>query len=215
MRYGLTVSSEPASEPVSVDQARAHLRLDETEDETTVRALITAARQHVEAVTGRALVTQTLEMKLDHFPGTAHGILDLRMHPEALTGRGQDWAIRLPRSPLQSVSSISYVDDAGSTQTLAASKYDVDTSSLVPRITPAYSEVWPTTRPIPNAVTVTFVAGYSAVSSIPAGLKQAILVLVGTMFENRESVAAFDAQKVPQSFDFLVAPYRVATQAGA
>lgn len=215
MRYGLTVDTEPSAEPVTVAEAKTHLRVDGSDDDTYIGALVTAARQHVEHVTSRALVTQTLALTLDHFPGTAHGILDLRMRPEELRGRGHDWVIRLPRSPLQSVSSITYIDDAGASQTLAASKYDVDTSSLVPRITPAYSEVWPTTRPIPNAVTVTFVAGYGAAADVPAALKQAMLVLIGTMYEHRETVVAGAApEKVPHTFDYLTGPYRVATLAG-
>lgn len=216
MRYGLTVTSHPNEEPVATSEALEHLRVDEVEDWTYVNTLISAARNHVESVTRRALVTQTLQLTLDHFPGVAHGILDLRMQPDQLTGYGNDWVIRLPRSPLQSVTSIQYVDDAGDTQTLASSKYIVDASSQVPRITPAYTEVWPTTRPIPNAVTISFVAGYGAAADVPAALKQAMLILIGTMFEHRESVVLGTiATRIPHTFDYLVAPYRVATHAGA
>ncbi len=212
MRYGLTVTSEPNSEPVPTADALAHLRVDDSLENDYITALVAAARQHVEARTNRALVTQTLQMTLDYFPGVANSILDLQGE---VVGHGHDPAIRLPRSPVQSVNSITYIDDAGTTQTLAASKYDVDTSSIVPRITPAYGEVWPITRPIPNAVTVEFVAGYGAAGDVPQALKQAVLILVGTMYEHRESVVAgVTVSAVPHTFNFLIAPYRVATQAG-
>lgn len=216
MRYGLTVTSEPGSEPLSTAEAKTHLRVDTSDEDTYIDALVTAARRHVEHVTRRALVTQTLQMTLDHFPGVAHGILDLRMHPEQLIGRGEDWVIRLPRGPVQSVSSITYLDDAGAEQTLLASKYRVDVSGQVARITPAYSEVWPTTRPVTSAVTIEFIAGYGGASDVPGDLKHALLVLVATMYEHREAVVMGGSpQHVPRAFDYLVGPYRLATVAGS
>ena len=216
MRYGLTVSTPPNAEPVSTAEAKTHLRVDGTDEDTYIDKLIAVARRHVEHVTRRALITQSVQMTLDHFPGVAHGILDLRMHPERLTGTGEDWVIRLPRGPVQSVTSITYTDDAGAEQTLAPSKYILDAAHQPARITPAYTEVWPTTRPIPAAVTVEFVAGYGNPADVPDDLKHAVLVLVATMHEHREAVAFNGTpSRVPMAFDYLVGPYRLGTVAGS
>lgn len=201
MQYGLSVATPPASEPVSTAEARAHLRIDHVDDDAYIAALITAARSVVEERLRRALITQTLTLTMDHFPG-AHDALDALVHAAGV--------IRLPRSPVQSVSSITYVDDSGVTQTLSASGYRVDTSSVMARIEPAYGETWPTTRPVSNAVTVTFVAGYGAAAAVPLPIKQAVLVLVGTWFEHREAVIVGGTPNVvPMTVDYLLGPYRL------
>lgn len=132
----------PTAEPVSRDQAICHLReSDSTAQNELIDALITAARESVENFTRRILVQQTLKVTLDRFPG----------------------CIELPVSPVREVSSIQYVDTAGSTQTLSTANYQVDllTDERV-RIRPVYGETWPSTQPDTfNAVTVTFIAGFA------------------------------------------------------
>lgn len=90
-----------------------------------------------------------------------------------------DWfpcEIELRRPPVQSVTSVEYVDTAGSTQTLASSRYQLDASSAPGRLRPAYGDSWPTIRLIPNAVTITFVAGYLTAAAVPAIAKRLILL---------------------------------------
>jgi uncharacterized phiE125 gp8 family phage protein len=100
-------------------------------------------------------------------------------------------AIKLPVQPVTSVSYVQYVDTAGSTQTFTegtspdVAKYDVFTDGPRSTIVPKYNQVWPDTRDHPNVVTVRFVAGYTA---FPADLKQALRLLVGHQYENREAV---------------------------
>jgi len=96
--------------------------------------------------------------------------------------------IDVPVPPLQSVSSITYLDNNGDSQTLAASKYDVDASSEPGRIAPAFGETWPDTRDVNNAVTVTFIAGYTTAALVPDTIKHAIKMITGHWYENREEV---------------------------
>lgn len=137
-----------------------------TSDPYMVR-LIKAARTAAERITRRAIVTQTWDLILDNFPG---------------------WEIGIPKPTLQSISSITYVDTDGATQTLAASQYRVDTSSEPARITPAYGLVWPVTRTQTEAVTIRFVAGYGAASSVPDGIKHWMLLRIKHFYDNRGPV---------------------------
>lgn len=143
----LEITVAPASLPISVAEAKRHLRVTGTDEDTHIKTLIRAATAHVEALTRRALVTRTAVMRMDAFPSGA---------------------IEVPLAPLRSVTSIAYIDTAGDSQTWAASKYDVDVRSRPGRIEPAYGEVYPSTRDDMNAVTVTFVCGHATLFTVVA-----------------------------------------------
>jgi uncharacterized phiE125 gp8 family phage protein len=168
----IELTSEPAVEPITLAEAKTHLRYDSTDQDTYITGLITVARRTIERWEWRAHLTQTWVMRLDKFPKNA--------------------PIYLPRPPLQSVTSIQYVDADGATQTFDAGDYDVDTKAQPGRIKPAYGEVWPTTRPgIVNAVTVTYVAGYGdAASDVPEETKHAIKLMLTHAWRNPELVVS-------------------------
>jgi uncharacterized phiE125 gp8 family phage protein len=158
--------------------------------------LIKAARIQAENYTLHALVTQTLELVLDAFP----------------TG-----GIELPMPPLQSVTSIKYIDDDGVEQTLGASLYSVDTDTIPGLITPAYDEEWPTdVRDQVNAVRVRYVAGFGAASDVPEDIRTWIKIRVGTLYDNPQAVVLSNLSKqaiisMPHSFiDGLLDNYRYA-----
>jgi uncharacterized phiE125 gp8 family phage protein len=181
----VTLKTAPTVEPVSRTELKLHCRVDSSDDDTLLDALEIAARQSVENHTGRALINQTWELRLDAFPTE----------------------IQLPICPVVSAT-ISYVDSAGAVKTLSPTVYDVDKYSEPGRITPAYGQSVPATREIPNAVTVTFVSGYGATAaSVPEALKCAIKLLAAHLYEHRESVG--DSLSVlPLSVDFLCWQYR-------
>jgi uncharacterized phiE125 gp8 family phage protein len=194
----LVLVSTPAVEPVTLAEAKAHLRVDGTDEDALISALILAAREHCEAATGRVLVQQTWDLKLDRFP----------------------CLIEVPLPPLRSVASISYLDDAGASQTLAGAYYLVDAASEPARITPSYGQSWPSTYPVTGAVTVRFVAGYpddgnsppDLVANVPQSIKLAMLLLIGHWFEHRSDVLAENGLQVaslPRAVDALLIPYRV------
>ena len=179
-KWNLKIVTEPTAEPITTAEAKAHLRVDIADDDTLIAALVKAARRWCEEATNRAFVTQTWDLRLDHFPGWG-----------SWRGPYADLAsveILVPISPLASVTSITYVDTDGTSQTLATAKYTVDSASEPARIVPAYGESWPDTRDVPNAVTVRFVAGYGAATAVPERIKAAIKLMVASLYENREPV---------------------------
>jgi uncharacterized phiE125 gp8 family phage protein len=195
---GLTLITPPAAEPISASEAKASpsLRVSASTDDTDITMLIKAARIQAENYTLHALVTQTLELVLDAFP----------------TG-----GIELPMPPLQSVTSIKYIDDDGVEQTLGASLYSVDTDTIPGLITPAYDETWPTdVRDQINAVRVRYVAGFGAASDVPEDIRTWIKMRVGTLYDNPQAVVLSNLSKqaiisMPHSFiDGLLDNYRYA-----
>lgn len=153
----------------------------------TLTALITTARMYCENFLFRRLFTQTWDMTLDRFPDV----------------------IRVPYPPLVSVTSITYVDSAGNTQTLSASSYGVDVQREPGRIYLAYAQVWPTIRDIQAAVTVRYVAGYASIALIPAPIKHAMKMLIGHWYENREAVGSDRIAEVPLAVKNLLWSQRI------
>lgn len=177
----ITVSVAPASEPVTTAELKTHLRVDGSDEDTDIELLGVAARELVETDTERALMPQTLILRLDAFP---------------------DY-IELRRCPLRTVTSIQYYDSAGTLTTLAADQYRTDLSSEPGRIAPAWGVAWPTTRPMSNAVIVTFTAGYDDESEVPAAAKHAIKLLVGHWYRNREAIGSV-GQEIELSYGALI-----------
>lgn len=169
----ISIVTAAAADPVSLTEAKAHLRVAGSDEDTHITNLITAATQFCQQVTRMQFVTATLRLSMDSFADDAylcHG------------------AIEVPRPPLQSVVSIGYTDTDGASQTWSSSEYSVDTYSRPGRITEAYGYIFPSTQEIPHAVNVTFVAGYGNAAAVPQSIKQAILLVIGHWYENRENV---------------------------
>lgn len=169
----LSLVTAPVVEPLPIDVVQQHVRVGTDDEKTLIEAyLIPAARGRAEHETRRQLITATWDLYLDGFP--ACGWIDV------------------PKPPLQSVTSITYVDTAGVTQTWVASNYIVSAPAGPHanrgRITLAYNISWPSIRSQADAVKVRFVAGYGVnPSAVPALLRQGLLLDVGTMFAFRES----------------------------
>lgn len=165
----------PAAEPVSLAEARAHLRVTHTDEDALIGALITAAREHVESVTGLRLIDQAWELALPAFPdATAHW------------PRTAQLFVELPGWPLKSVEAVTYRDAAGVLQTLATEAYRVDDFRRPARLTPVGQ--WPATESDnPLAVRVSYTAGFGEDgSTVPAAVRSAILLLIGDLYENRQ-----------------------------
>jgi uncharacterized phiE125 gp8 family phage protein len=192
-RWNDKLKTAATSTPMSRQDVKDHLRLDTTDDDNLVDRLTTAATHKIETDTGRALFTQTWTIYMDDWPRVnsrsrgahTHGRLDYKD------------AIIVTRPPLSSVSSIKYKDVDGTQQTLAASQYQVDTNSEPGRIMlEPGSSGWPaleTGRIAP--IEIEFICGYgstqwsgSTAGSVPAEAIQAMLLLIGHWYENRESV---------------------------
>lgn len=201
----LVLKTAPAREPVYVSDVQIHCRLDSTDptENSLLEALITAARSHVEMITGRALITQTWQLLLDEWPATDR--------------------IMLPKPPLQSVAAVTYVDSDDTTNTLDASTYDLELAHSVPPVLNpyvsngylvlGYGEDWPSDTLRPAApITVEFVCGYGEAEAVPVAMKQAMLLLVGHWYENRTVLAetrfAASLAGAPFAVEALLAPFR-------
>jgi Phage gp6-like head-tail connector protein len=220
------IVTQPALEPVSLDEAKVHLRVIDSADDDLIANLISTARIHAETICRRALISQQWKMAADRFPSPMAGKLNEYWLGQqwGLAGMGgvsqffpsdrSGYGILLPFSPLISVDSIKYIDTTGTQQTLALAAYSVDTYSEPARIMNAYGYAWPSTRQQINAVEVTFTCGYgTAPSSVPAGIRHWILMMTATMYENREAVAILGKGKVEilPFVEGLLDPYRVQT----
>ncbi len=187
----LQLVTPPAGEPVSLAETKLHLRVDFDEDDTLINGCIAAARQAAETLTGRQLITARWKLVLDAFPACA---------------------ILVAKCPVQSVASIQYLDMNGSSQTMPAADYVVDTACEPARITPVFGKTWPPTLPQIGAVTVIFDAGYGSASSVPEGIKSWIKLRVGSLYAHREEMSVLMRGRIdPLPFvDGLLDPYRVA-----
>ena len=176
----LKLITAPATEPVTLTQAKLQCRVDGTDEDALLTLLITAARRAAEIRTGRALVTQTWELALDAFPVSA---------------------IELPMPPVQSITSIKYLDAAGVEQTIDAANYALDSyGGLRHWALPAYGLEWPDTLDAANAVKIRFAAGYGAADAVPEDIKMWMLMSIGTMYTHRETAVAGQLVELPGDF---------------
>lgn len=153
----LQLITQPTAEPLSLSEAKLHLRVDTADDDTLIGALIAAARDYAEGLTHKQMVTARWKQVLDSFPGPSlMGVPYGR--PFSLPGH----AIYLERGPVLQVVSIQYLDMGGNVQTMPATDYTVDYSSDPVRITPVFGKIWPIPLPQIGAVWVTFDAGFAA-----------------------------------------------------
>lgn len=165
------VSSGPASEPLTLTEAKTWLKIesDITEDDSLITALISSARSEIEQTTGIAFFTQTIEDVIDEWPEK--------------TSDNSHRTFYLLRFPVQSVSSVTYVDSDGVEQTLNTSLYHVDLHSNACGI--SLTGTLPAIKDQPNAIKVTYVAGWSAVGSIPKDLTTAMQLMMTYQYEKR------------------------------
>lgn len=192
----LRVTTQPTVEPVTLTQAKSHCRLETSSDDALMSALVTAARAWCEEHCARKFVTQTVDLTLDAFPCGS---------------------LCLPGGVVQSITHVKYRDEDDALQTWAAAEYISDLNSEPARLEPAMNYAYPAARGRVGAVTVRYVAGYAPIGSptdyaepVPQPIKQAILMMVGHFYENRESVAVgVSVAEMPMGVDALLWPYRI------
>lgn len=183
-------TAEPAVEPVSLAEAKSHLRISHDDEDGLLTAYIAAARQMVEEHLRISIITSAWRQVRNAFP----------------LGDG---FIQINRAPVISVTSITYTDAGGSTQTLSASDYVVSTEDKPARIWLAYSKTWPDVRDIREAVQVNFSAGYGTnTAAVPGAIKTALLTIVGGLYESREAnIVGMSVDDNPL-VNALLAPYQ-------
>lgn len=181
------VLSPPASEPVTLAQARAFLKLDDTSEDELLGSLITAARLMVEAASGRILIDQSWRLVFDRWPA--------------------DGAIRLPLSPVSAISAARVYDVLGVAQPVAEGSLVLD-AACDPPVMRTVGEL-PEIGRQRGAIEIDLVAGFGQQpDGVPAPLRQAVLRLAARWFEQRGDVASRDAEALPKDIALLIAPYR-------
>lgn len=176
---GMKLVTPPVIEPISLDEALAQCRIESDTEDGLVSGYILAARVFAEANTRRALIKQSYSYSIDfEWPVVRVRSSQLTMYRTR---------IEIPKTPVISIDSVSYVDSDGNEQTLAA---DVDyvamLDEVVPYIEPAYNVAWAAPRYQPACATIDFTAGYGVnMADIPETLRQAMLMLVAYWYKNR------------------------------
>lgn len=190
----LRITTAATITPITTADAKLHLRVDASDEDAYIDALVIAAKEAAEQRTNRSIMAQTFTLTLDEFPT----------------------AIRLDFAPILSVTSVEYKDpDTGEYTTLSSSSYTADIQSEPGWIVPAYDYSWTTIRQDINAVRVIYRAGYSASetagtaqAAVPKSLRQWMLLAVGDMYSRRNASAERPA--VEQNFaDRLLDRYKV------
>ena len=183
MRPQYSIVTQPASEPISYDEAADHLRVDSVEDREYLEALIPAAREWVESLTGRVGMVATYKL-------TARRWCDIM--PEK-------WRLEIPlrRTPLLSVTSVKYYASGETTlTTMSTDDYIVVTDST-PGLVELEDGVMPATEDRADAIQIEFTAGYSDAADIPALFRHSVKMLVANLYEQRSPIAAVSMQDIP------------------
>ena len=186
MQYrSLTRQTSPAVEPVTVAEAKAHLRVDVSDDDTYIGTLITAAREWCEQYLDRTLVNTQWVMRFDSFP--PDGTQDIELPRPPMSMAGTTTAV-----------SLTFTSETGGTQAYSTNSFRVDRNSTPGAVKTLYGQTWPPHLMDDNAVSVTWWAGYgSAGSSVPAAVRHAILMLVGILYEKRAAAESGSLNEVP------------------
>lgn len=184
--------ADPAAEPLTIDEAKLHLRVDFPDDDTIITQLIVGARRFVEKATGRAFIDQKFLATLDGFPTKS------------------PFKIELPRSPVTAVDFLKYDDDSGVEQTLVINTdFRLDKYTEPARIFPALYGFWPVAVPKPSGVRIQFSAGL-AVGKTDETALAAMKLIIGHFYENREaSITGTTIDELPLGIQTLLGQLKV------
>lgn len=181
-------TADPVTEPVTIQEARAHVNLaaTDTAHDALLLQKITSAREQFEKDTGTYFVKRNMSVTLDR-------ICDLQF----------------PHRPVSAITAINYYDNAGDSQTLSSSVYQLDTARSQLRL--GYLQSWPSYAGRWDAVTITYVLGsHDNSTTIPGYAKSAMLLLVGNEFEQREMMSPNYTQD-QRAYERLVAKFMRST----
>ena len=178
------VTTGPASEPISTSEAKTYLKVDNSTDDSLITALIQAARESCEKYLQMALISQTITERFNGF---------------------QNYGLRLSISPLISVTSVSYLDSGGGSQTLSTDYYGVADYEKPPLIYLKYGQTWPVVYSQQDAVTVVYLAGYADAAAVPALIKTAMYMILSEWYNNRQD----SIRNLPTAAQFFLDQYRI------
>lgn len=168
---------------VTLEEAKIYLRVDVEDENALIMAIVDAAEKHVEQFTGRILIKRSFELVYDQVSSP----------------------IEIPKSPLQEVSKIEVISEAGVKTEVPASIYDVDISGMRGRVRLKPGCAWPEHRGFASFI-ITVEAGYGQAADVPQALKQAVLAATAVLFESRGEM---DREKIHSAVAALCLPFKV------
>jgi uncharacterized phiE125 gp8 family phage protein len=186
----LVMTSGPALEPVSLAEAKAHLRVDGSVEDALIQSLVVTSRLHIEASLGLALITQCWSLFLDRWPKAGRVVLPLR--------------------PVAAITHIRIWSDEGVSETLDPAQFLLDGHGMPPRLVALGGAAALDPKRAANGIELGFTAGFGAASDdVPASIRHALLLLVAHWYEHREPVQiGVGVNAVPSMVSELLAPYR-------
>lgn len=186
----LVMRTGPAAEPLSVEEAKAHLRIDGTAEDALIASLILTSRLHIEAALGLALIAQGWTLVLDQWP--------------------KDGTVKIPIRPVLGVGEVRVIDRDGNAAVVAAPDYQADVANTPARVV-SNGAGWPAPGQKINGIEIDFDAGYGAAAGdVPAPIKQALLMLVAHWYEHRDPLEiGSPSVAIPVAISNLLKPYRL------
>ncbi len=186
----LVMTSGPALEPISLAEAKAHLRIDHTLEDALIQSLIITSRLHIEAALGLVLITQSWTYFVDRWPKSQR--------------------INFPLRPVQAITSVRLWNTDGTSTTVPSTAFYLDGNGLPARL--AWQGAGPLADPARaiNGIEIAFTAGFGAAASdVPQSVRHALLLLVAHWYENREPVEiGSGVNPIPAIVSELLVPYR-------
>lgn len=181
------VITPPAAEPITLDEAKMHLKVVGPDEDALIGTFISAARGMLEQRTNRRMMAQTIEFALPSWGGFI-----------------------VPAAPLIALGTVSYIDANGAPQVLDDSLLYVDTYHEPAAAILNVGRSWPALQP-GNRPTVRAVVGYPSADAVPAELKSWMLLAIGALYDNRAAVVAgVSVTALPEDFmHWLWHPYMV------
>lgn len=202
---GLIVTSAPSSEPLTASDVKSYLRISGTAEDVLIASMIKAARMFCESYTSRSLFTKTLVLTIDSANENDSLWEGTKVGPYMNFYKNY---IELPRSPVQSVSTLKTYDDDDVATTMAASRYYVDTAREPARLVLRTGETFPTALRVANAIEVTYIAGDTSVANIPEPLKIGMMQHIAYLYDQRGDMKDYQqTQAVPPMVVNLYQPY--------
>lgn len=186
----VSVVTPPVAMPMTIADLKTRLRIDHADEDALLAGYLAGAVARIDGPKGIGwgMMTQTWRLTLDAFPSGS---------------------IVLPGAPIKSVSSVSYVNLEGATQTMDLADHRLDAGGEPARLAPAFQTSWPAAQAVIGAVSIDYVVGEADAADVPADLVDAVALLVGHRYENREAAAiGVMVMKLPFSVESIVNEYR-------
>ncbi len=209
---GLVLHTAPASEPITLAEAKSYLRVDSSGDDALITSLISTARKLCEEHTQRALMTQTYQLFLDALEDVEDNLWEgMRTGPYINYYKNY---IELPMPPVVSISHIKTYDDNDTATTFASDNYYVDNARQPARVVLRTGETFPTALRVANAIEVKYVTGYASANAVPEPIKFAIYQVLTYLYEHRGDMYE-GKTSLPATATKLLAPYVVYSGMGS